>query len=133
MPYNHSLTVRFRDCDMFQHVNNAVYLTYMEEARAAYWQQMMGDAYDGFGFVLGEVTCTYRSPALYNEQLDIEVGVTRIGTKSFQFSYRMTERASGREIATASSTQVMYDFAQKVSMPISDELRQRLEAFEQQR
>ena len=41
--FRHRLQVRFRDCDIFGHVNNAVYFTYMEEARWAYWRELMGE------------------------------------------------------------------------------------------
>ena len=41
--FRHQLQARFRDCDLFGHVNNAVYFTYMEEARWAYWRELTGD------------------------------------------------------------------------------------------
>ena len=36
--FTHRLEVRFRDCDPMGHVNNAVYLTYLEQARFAHWR-----------------------------------------------------------------------------------------------
>jgi YbgC/YbaW family acyl-CoA thioester hydrolase len=36
--FTHQLEVRFRDCDAMGHVNNAVYLTYLEQARFAHWR-----------------------------------------------------------------------------------------------
>lgn len=130
MPFQHALTVRFRDCDMFQHVNNAVYLTYFEEARAAYWKALMGPDFAGFDFIIAEATVTYRSPALYDETLDIALWVPKVGTKSFEFAYRVTERQSGREIATGRSVQVMYDYARQESVPMTDELRERIATFD---
>lgn len=130
MPYQHSLTVRFRDCDMYRHVNNAVYLTYCEEARAAYWQALMGPDFAGFDFILAESTLTYRSPALFGETLDIALWVSRMGTKSFELSYRLTEREGGREVATGRSVQVMYDYEARASVPLSDALRERIAAFD---
>lgn len=132
MPFQHSLSVRFRDCDMFQHVNNAVYLTYFEEARAAYWQALMGPDFTGYGFIIAEATCTYRSPALYGETLDIAVWVPKVGTKSFEFAYRMTDRKSGREIATGRTVQVMFDYQRQASEAVPDALRERMAAFDAQ-
>ena len=40
--FEHELEVRFRDCDSMGHVNNAVYLTYLEQARFAHWQRLTG-------------------------------------------------------------------------------------------
>ena len=39
---SHRLTVRFRDCDPLGHVNNAVYLTYLEQARFTLWRAQIG-------------------------------------------------------------------------------------------
>ena len=39
---SHRLMVRFRDCDPLGHVNNAVYLTYLEQARFTLWRQQIG-------------------------------------------------------------------------------------------
>lgn len=130
MPFRHSLTVRFRDCDMFQHVNNAVYLTYFEEARAAYWKALMGPEFKGFDFIIAEATVTYRSPALYDETLDIALWVSKVGTKSFELSYRLTESKAGREIATGRSVQVMYDYERQASVAVADALKDRLAAFD---
>jgi acyl-CoA thioester hydrolase len=38
----HRVEVRFRDCDPMGHVNNAVYLTYLEQARFAHWRALWG-------------------------------------------------------------------------------------------
>ena len=38
----HRLEVRFRDCDPMGHANNAVYLTYLEQARFAHWREVWG-------------------------------------------------------------------------------------------
>lgn len=130
MPFQHTLTVRFSDCDMFRHVNNAVYLTFFEEARAEYWRAMLGPDFTAFGFILAESTVSYRSPALYGETLDIAVWVPKVGNKSFEFAYRLTERQSGREVATGRSIQVMYDYERQATLPVPDVLRERIAAFD---
>lgn len=126
MPYIHTLTVRWRDCDMYEHVNNAVYFTYFEEARGHFWRRLRGEAFTGFDFIIAESTCTYRSAATLDETLDIAVAVTAIGTKSFHLAYRITEVESGREVAVGRSVQVMYDHATKQTFAIDDPLRARL-------
>lgn len=125
----HQLEVRFRDCDLLGHVNNAVYLTYLEEARARYWQQVVEPATQ-FPFILAEVTVSYRSPALYGERMRIQARVSQLGNKSFKMNYRMEDSASGRLIAEAISVQVMFDYQKQVSVPIPDELRSVLQRHE---
>ncbi len=129
MTFTHTLAVRFRDCDLYQHVNNAVYLTYFEEARAAFWRELMGDAFGGFDFLLAEAVCTYLSPARFGEVLDLTVTVTQVGGKSFHLAYAIAERASRREIARGRTVQVMFDHERQVTLPIDDALRARLAAF----
>ena len=55
---------RFRDTDAMGHINNAVFVTYFEVARTAYWQAMTGMAhYERVPFILAHTTIDFRSPA----------------------------------------------------------------------
>ena len=128
MSHTHHLDVRWRDCDMYAHVNNAVYLTYFEEARAAFWQRLRGETFVGYDFIIAEITCTYRSPATLGETMAVTVSVGAIGNKSFQLDYRIEDRATGRLVATGRSAQVMYDHQARCAMPMSADVRRRLEA-----
>lgn len=131
MAFTHSLTVRWRDCDMYQHVNNAVYLTYFEEARGHYWRALRGEHFAGYDFIIAEITCTYRAPATLGELLAIEVTVEAVGTKSFTLGYRVSG-PDGRLIATGRSVQVAYDHAAGRSLPLADEVRALLEASQEE-
>lgn len=131
MPITKEIEIRFRDCDMLQHVNNAVYLSYLEEARAAYNRHVRSDdAAADFQYLIGTVTIRYLSPALYGETLAIEAAVSDMRRSSFTMSYRITSKADDRLIAEAETIQVMYDFDKQASMPIPDDLRARIGAFE---
>ena len=61
MSFVHRETVRFRDVDSVGHVNNAVYLTYMEEARIAFLSQASEE--DALGMVVARIEIDFRSPA----------------------------------------------------------------------
>lgn len=120
--------VRFRDLDAMNHVNNAVYMTYFEIARLAFWAAVTGeDDVRARGLILAEQSCTYRSPARYNEQLRVWIRPTAMRRSSFVYRYRIDERDSGRLIATGRSVQVAYDYAAERSTPLSPELRGALE------
>lgn len=58
------VVVRFRDCDPMGHVNNAVYLTYLEVARFAYWQDVADgrNAADA-GVIMARAEIDYKAPA----------------------------------------------------------------------
>lgn len=129
--YKVEVQVRFRDLDPMNHVNNAVYFTYFEIARIAYFGELTG-ATDPreLDTILAEATCTYRSPAVYGERLDVWVRAASLGRSSSVFEYRIVEQTTGRLVATGRSVQVMYDYASGRPMPIPPELRARFEAFE---
>lgn len=132
-PFMIRVEVRFRDLDAMGHVNNAVYLTYFETARSAYYRRLTGKklkALEEFDFILAEVTCSFRSSAYFGETLVVSLGVTEVGTRSFVFDYEVTEEDSNRLVATGRSVQVMYDYAAKKTKPIPPELREKMVELE---
>ena len=113
------------------HINNAVYVTYLEVARQAYWRKLESATdYRRVPFILASVTVDFRSEALVQEVLDLGVRCDWIGTKSFGFAYRIEEKSSRRLVVEASSVQVCYDYTTKQSISMPDSLRRRFEQFE---
>ena len=108
----HTLTVRFRDLDVLNHVNNAVYLTYLEEARLAFAAEMGIDwsRFHEQGFVLARCEIDYRHPAVLGDTLNIELSVGEVGRSSFEFIYRIVRAHDTRLVAEARTTQVSFDF-----------------------
>lgn len=108
----HTLTVRFRDLDALNHVNNAVYLTYLEEARLAFSAEMGVDwaRFHELGFVIARCEIDYRHPAVLGDTLRVELRVGDVGRSSFEFVYRMSRAGDGKLIAEARTTQVCFDF-----------------------
>src|SRR5262249_41163095 len=115
--------VRFSDLDGMGHVNNAVYLTYVEEARIAFLKPL-GPTYDDL--ILARSEIDYRSPLSDGEEAEIGVRCTRLGRSSFDLKYQL--RAGGRLVAEAKSVQVAYDYELSAPAPIPDEWRERLAA-----
>lgn len=119
--------VRFRDLDALGHVNNAVFLTYLESARIAYWLDVTGrTTLTGMDMILARVEIDYRSPAAYRERLDVGVRVAGVKTSSFTMEFRIVEREGQRLVAEARNVLVYYDYAAARSVPIPDELRSRI-------
>ncbi len=124
------IAVRFRDLDARGHVNNAVYLTYFEIARLAMWTDLTGSInLQEREMIVAEITCTYKSPALFNEVLTVTVIPLAIRRTSFILRYRIVERTSGRLVATGRGAHVAYDYANSQSTPVWPELRAGLEAL----
>jgi acyl-CoA thioester hydrolase len=125
------LRPRFRDTDAMGHINNAVYVTYLEVARQEYWREFRGNEdYRVVPFILARVEIDFRTEALMRETLELCIRCSYVGTKSFGFAYEIRESESGRVVVQANSVQVFYDYANKQSIPCPPEMRERLEAFE---
>ena len=107
-----TIDVRFADMDSLGHVNNAVYLTYFEPARMAYWMHVTGRSrparhgHDprprGGGLPL---------PARSPETVEVGCACASIGRTSFVLEQDMHERKSGRLVAEARKVLVHYDYA----------------------
>jgi acyl-CoA thioester hydrolase len=123
----HRVDVRFRDCDPMGHVNNAVYLTYLEQTRFSHWRSLWGFGTPQLppgrpGVILARVECDYKRPATYGETLDVRLTVGEIGRSSFRYEYEIVD-GEGRTVLTAKTVQVMYDYAAGKPVPIPDDIR----------
>lgn len=121
-PFVHRETVRFSDLDGMGHVNNAVYSTYLEQARLAWFgtdnEMPLTDV------ILARTEIDFRSPLQYGETVEIGVRPSRLGTKSFELEHEL--RADGRVIAEAKCVLVGYDYERAQSAPIPERWRRRL-------
>ncbi len=125
------LRPRFRDTDAMGHINNAVYVTYLEVARQEYWRAFRGDDnYRVVPFILARVEIDYRSEALMHETLELCIRCSWVGGKSFGFDYVIRAAADHRLVVEAKTVLVFYDYEKKQSIPCPPEMRERLEAFE---
>lgn len=141
--YRRSVEVRFGDTDALGHVNNAVFLTYAELARAGYYLAAAG-GHMGIGaterdrsFILADARLTFRAPAFFGEFLTVEVRTAHIGARSFTTEYRMTAPDSpygrARLVVVSTSVQVGYDYDAGTAQPIRDDVIAALEKFEGRR
>lgn len=124
------IEVRFRDVDAFRVVNNAVYFTYLEQARIAFWRQMLGrQGLDGLDFIVARAECDYRRPLTFGEAVEAGIRVGVVGRTSFTLDYELRSPAGETVYATARTVQVAYDFERSRPRPLPDELRQKLEEY----
>lgn len=127
------IKIRFRDLDAFGHVNNAVYFTFMEMARVAYFTQIgllkSGDFPSPF-FIIAEATCQFKAPIDLATPLIIQVRVSRLGNSSFDMEYRFVDETTGAVLATGRTVQVTFDYAANRSVLLPDEWREIFTEFE---
>jgi len=129
MPFTVEIPVRFRDIDGMGHVNNAVYFTFMEQARSEWYRREIGiDRVGELDFILAHADCDFKAPIGYGETVVVTMWVTEVGTSSFRFRYELRSKASGTLFAMGESVQVMYDYGAGKPKPIPSDLRERLAA-----
>jgi acyl-CoA thioester hydrolase len=121
----HRERIRWSDVDSYGHVNNAVYLNYLEEARDRWFHHVMGD---GFGFVVVRVAIDFRSElSLEDEEVTVTCIGTGFGTSSVHTREEVRTR-DGRLAAEAASVSVKHDEVARTSLPLSEGERAKLEA-----
>jgi acyl-CoA thioester hydrolase len=138
--FEQPVEVRFVDTDAFGHVNNAVYLSYFEAARAGYYAKVMGVPFNSGGlasehaFVIAEARISYRAPAYFGETLLVGCRFAWTSRSSFGLTYRIRAEASGlapaRLVADGETVQVMYDLGRSRISRVPADLVARFEEFE---
>ena len=84
------LAVRWRDLDAFNHVNNAMYLRYLEEARLRWLIALDGPWMDAnVAPVVASALVNFKRPIAWPEDVVVELFVDRIGNSSFTIGHRI--------------------------------------------
>jgi acyl-CoA thioester hydrolase len=123
----HREPVRFGDLDALGHVNNAVFLTYIESARVAFlFDAGAATSLEDMSIIVARIEIDFRVPVRFGGEVEIAVRATRFGDKSFDLEYVL--RVGGQVVAEAKSVLVGYDYAKRETMTIPDEWREKLAA-----
>jgi acyl-CoA thioester hydrolase len=133
-PVHLDLPVRFRDLDALRHVNNSVFLTYLETAREVYWNRLGRNLeMEGYGYILARVECDFRAPILYQgpgTAVRVRLRCPRLGTKSWEYEYRVEDPAGRTLYAEARSVQVYSRLPAGPTEPVPAALRTAIDSLE---
>ena len=127
-----TIKVRGYHLDVYQHVNNARYLEFLEEAR---WQWLEeAGAFNWLqeqqlAFVVVNININYRRPAVLGDVLAIYSEITQLNGKSGIITQRVMLEGSETLVADAALTFVCIDLRTQKAVALESELRARLEAF----
>ncbi len=125
------IEVRFRDIDAFGHVNNAIFATYAEQARIRYLTEVLeADPVGRMPLILGMLHIDFRSPIMLDDTIDVGSRVEWLGSTSIGMAHRLRSSGDGRELARVASVLVAYDYGAARPMPVPDDWRGRLAAYE---
>ena len=121
---------RWGDLDAMNHVNNATYLRYLEEARIQ-WLNALGTEWfdENLGPVLASATLDYRLPIGYPSTIDIELFAVRVGNSSLTIGHRMLDADSGALHCDGQVVVVWIERASGKPTPLPEAIRRAAEAI----
>jgi acyl-CoA thioester hydrolase len=121
--------VRFRDLDALGHVNNVVYLSYVEQVRTEYFRDVLKLAVPSdLTWVIARVRCDYLLPLVFGDRVEVGWRISRLGRASAAYEFEM---ARGREIvARGDGVLVNAGGDGGRSVPIPEAWRARIADFE---
>ena len=111
-PHWFTQNVRFRDLDTLNHVNNAIFNTYYEEARISFIQivpELARQMQEGYSFVLAGISINYIKPVTFPSKLLIGSGVKKLGNSSIT-SFQAIYKEDNKElVSVAEASGVWFD------------------------
>ncbi|MEZ2602135.1 YbgC/FadM family acyl-CoA thioesterase [Kluyvera intermedia] len=126
------IKVRGYHMDVYQHVNNARYLEFLEEAR---WDGLESSAgfqwmsANNIAFVVVNININYRRPAVLGDLLTVTSKVQQLNAKSGVLSQVVMLEPEGQVVADALITFVCIDLKTQKALALEGELREHLEAM----
>ena len=120
MPHEKRIEIRWRDVDAYQHVNNAVYATYLEECRDEWLANALGEGADSWDFVLARVAIDFRRELrLEDDTVVVSCRLDRIGNASLMLREEI-RMPDGTLAAESEAVLVARDRTTGRSRPLSD-------------
>jgi acyl-CoA thioester hydrolase len=121
------LAIRWGDMDALGHVNNAMFFTYDESARLAYFGELMkGDAkfWNEYGLILAHIECDFIAQLKPPATLDIGFRISKAGRTSLQTEAGMF--LGDTLVAITRGVVVWFDYRASTPLPLPDEVRERI-------
>ncbi len=131
--FYHLIEVRYGDLDPQGHVNNAKFLSYMEQARVFYLKQLKlweGGTFQNMGIILADVQLTFKKAIQFGDPIRVGVCISRIGNKSMTSEYRIEDARDASLFANGSSVLVAYDYHNHHSVSIPEDWRKAIVQYE---
>jgi acyl-CoA thioester hydrolase len=131
LPFIYRLRVRYHECDGQKIVFNARYAEYIDIAALEYSRQLFGSVDSrtgGIDWRLVQQSLQWKSPAHFDDVLDVQVQTKSLGTTSFCLVADVVRPKDGVLLVSAETTYVVYDEATASKAPIPEHARASLGA-----
>ena len=129
--FSHTLEVRYNDLDTMKHVNNAVYLTYIEQARSGYLSVACQWDWNVLGMVLAKTDINYRRPIHIQNKPTVWIRTSKLGKSSITQEVVITEKDRS-DIVYADATVILVhiDYKSGRPLPLPEYIRSRIQEYE---
>ena len=131
--FRHSvkIQVRFNDVDMLGHVSNTVYQSYYDYGKLKYVETVLGDVeWEELSIVGASIKIDYLKPIFMKTQILVQTRIAAVGNKSITFEHRIIKRDTEEVLSTCTAVVVCYKPKEKISMPVPDEWRAKIKAYD---
>ncbi|MBC3214900.1 acyl-CoA thioesterase [Serratia fonticola] len=128
-----ALEVKYRDTDSMGHVSSPVYYEYIQHAYVKYMHSLLAIPYsEKLPQIMVKTCCEYIAPAILGDNLEVSCRVVKFGSKSFEIQYQIHKSQHGDKtlIAQATSTHVCFDYQLNQSIPVPEDMKQRVTHFQ---
>jgi acyl-CoA thioester hydrolase len=131
LPFSTEITLYLSHMNYGGHLDNALLLTVVSEARARFFQALGYSELnvEGVGIIVADAALQYRSEAFHGEVMVVRMGAADFGRKGCDLLWRMNERASQREVARGKTGIVFFDYATRQSALVPPAFGERLGAL----
>ena len=119
--FTHDLRTRWRDCDAFRHINNATYLSYIEDARLELMRRWR-ITQDGKSVIVASVKIDYYKQVTHPTELIIGQKISRIGNKSFDIESAIFVEGDSEPTCVSLITSVAIDFKLNKTIKVHPEI-----------
>ena len=126
-PFATEITLYLSHINYGGHLDNALLLTVVSEARARFFQSLGYSELDveGVGIVVSDAALQYRSEAFHGEVMLVRMGAADFGSKGCDLLWCMHERSSQREVARGKTGIVFFDYATRKITQVPEKFRAR--------
>ncbi|MGO3738233.1 MAG: acyl-CoA thioesterase [Marinomonas foliarum] len=124
------IKVRGYHLDLFQHVNNARYLEFIEEGRWAFFDQFFERddwMQEDFVWPVVNININFKSQANFGDLLEVQTHYTKIGNRSITMKQTIVKLPTNEMVVEADVTYVCFSKAAKAAVPFPDDIRQKVE------
>ncbi len=125
--------IRYADLDAQWHVNNAHFLTILEQARLSYIRQLGlwdGKSFLDLGVIVADIHIAYKAPIELEDEIQVALRVSHIGNKSMTIENEILNTKDGSLKARAEVVLVTYDFRSKTTILVPESWRKKIMEFE---